>query len=313
MKKYLTLMAMAIIFLSCKKENASNSVNNNPALSKTLYPVSFNLSAFETTEINKSKTVTNSISTMALKDQIKYLHYAVFSAPSSPGNELVLFKQIVQNSTQPSFGTILDSLPAGKYSIFFVGAQHQGSISMKDGAPVFDPAFFVDDTFNKRVDLTITDQVKQSVVLNRISAMITITFTDIMPANAGEISVEFEDSPPDADLLTNEGHLHPSDTSYFSRPLYVSVIDTDKGKTGFTLSTFVWPYQYPSITIDCIGLNGELISRKKLSNILPKFLANKNYIFSGKLLEQQTDFNITIKDKWNPPVNVPFNLPSQMQ
>jgi hypothetical protein len=312
MKKYLTLMAMAIIFLSCKKENASNSVNNNPALSKTLYPVSFNLSTFESTEINKATTVTNSISTMALKDHIKYLHYAVFSAPSSPGNELVFLKQIVQNSTQLSFGTILDSLPAGKYSIFFVGAQHHGSISMKDGAPVF-PSFYVDDTFNKRVDLTITDQVKQSVVLNRISTMITFTFTDIMPANADRIDVSFEDFPTDADLLTNEGHLHPSDTSYLSRLFFFFVNDTDKGKTGFTLSTFVWPYQYPSITIDCIGLNDQLISRKKLSNILPKFLANKNYIFSGKLLEQQTDFSITIRDKWNTPVNVPFSLPSQTQ
>jgi hypothetical protein len=310
MKKYLTLMAIAIIFLSCKKENAGTSVNDKPALSKTLYPIAFNLSAFETSKINKSKTVTNSISTTAIKDQIQFLHYFVFTGPLQPSAKLVSFKQIIQESSEASFGTILDSLPAGQYSIFFVGTQGpRGNVKLEQGAPIFYPNGIIDDTFNKQVNLTITDEVKQSVVLTRITAMITFKFTDIMPVNADRIYVSFENFPPGADLLTNRGRLHASgeDDLYPTELFGFSVNNTDWGKAGFTLSLFVWPYQYSTIYIDCIARNDKLIAHKEVLRIIPEFLANKNYILSGKLFDQKANFNVTINDKWNPPVNVPFN------
>ena len=186
---------------------------------------------------------------------------------------------------------------------------------MEQGAPIFDPDGIIYDTFNKQVNLTITDQVKQSVELTRITALITFKFTDIMPANADRIDVSFENFPPGANLLNNQGRfpapgedeLYPTQT--FSYP----VNDTDWGKAGFTLSTYVWPYPFYNISIDCIGRNDELIAHKEVSGIRQEYLANKEYIFSGKLLDQQANFNVTINDKWNPPVNVPFSLPSQMQ
>jgi hypothetical protein len=316
MKKYLILIATAIIFFSCKKENAGTIINDSPALSKTLYPVAFNFSAFEITGV---KTSTNSLNTSALKDQIKYLRYFVFSGPLDPRNELVPFKRKTQKSTDSNFGLITDSLPAGQYSIFFVGAQAPGDVSMERktasdlyGSPIFyynNSSIY--DTFNKQVDLVVSAPVNQSVVLTRVTTKITIKFTDIMPANATTVKVSFEDFPIGANLLLNSGNsrphsdIDPYPTATFSFP----VKDTDKGKTGYTLSTLVWPHFYPTISIDCYGLNNELIAHKELSRVIPILNANTNYIFSGKLFSQST-FSITINDQWNTPVNVPFSLPS---
>jgi hypothetical protein len=321
MKKYLILIATAIIFFSCKKENTGTMVSDSPALSKTLYPVAFNFSAFESTG---TKTATNALSTTALKDQIKYLRYFVFSGSIDPRIELVPVKRKTQKSTDPNFGNITDSLPPGQYSIFFVGAQAPGDVSMERkfttdsyGHPIFyynNSSIY--DTFNKQVDLVVSAPVNQSVVLTRVTTKITIKFTDIMPANATTVKVSFENFPLGADLLSNSGDPHAHweigelyPTKSFSFP----VNSSDKGKAGFTLSTLVWPFFYPTINIDCFGLNGELIAHKELSRVIPELHANTNYIFSGKLFDQNSHFTITINDQWNTPVNVPFSLPSQTQ
>jgi hypothetical protein len=323
MKMYLILIAVAVIFFSCKKENAGTIVNDKPAVAKTLYPVGFNFSVFEATGVKISQTATNSLSTLALKDQIKYLHYFVYSGSIDPRIELVPVKQKTQKSTDANFGNITDSLPAGQYSIFFVGAQAPGDVSMERkfttdlyGHPIFyynNSSIY--DTFNKRVDLVISAPVNQPVVLTRVTTKITIKFTDIMPSNAAKIKVSFEDFPLGADLLYNTGDHHAHwelgevyPTATFSFP----VNSSDKGKTGFTLSTLVWPH-YLTINIDCFGLNGELIAHKKLTKIIPDILANTNYIFSGKLFDQNSHFSVNINDEWNAPVNIPFSLPSQTQ
>jgi hypothetical protein len=318
MKKYLILIATAIIFFSCKKENAGKIVNDNPALSKTLYPVGFNFSVLQTNGVK-----TNSLNTLALKDQIKYLHYFVYSGPTDPRLELVPVKQKTQKSTDQNFGYVTDSLPAGQYSIFLVGAQAPGDVSMERkfttdlyGHPIFyynNSSIY--DTFNKRLDLVISAPVNQSVELTRVTTQITIKFTDIMPSNADKVKVSFEDFPLGADLLFNAGNNHAHwelgevyPTATFSFP----VNSSDKGKTGFTLSTLVWPH-YLTINIDCFGLNGELIAHKKLTKIFPQIKANTNYIFSGELFSQQSNFSVTINNEWNTPVNIPFTLPSKTQ
>jgi hypothetical protein len=143
--------------------------------------------------------------------------------------------------------------------------------------------------------------------------MVTFKLNDIMPANAAIVKVSFEEFRVGISLLYNTGvtnaerELHP--TATFSFP----VKDTDRGKTGFTLSTLVWPSIWPSLSIDCIGLNGELLAHKKLTRGIPEIFENTNYIFSGKLFDQQANFTITIDDQWNPPVNFPLSLPSQTQ
>jgi hypothetical protein len=319
MKKYLILIATAIIFFSCKKENAGTIVNNNPVLSKTLYPVEFNYSLSNATGTT-SKTATNSLSTTALKDQIKYLRYFVYSGPLNL-SILKYVKQKTQKPTDTNFGFITDSLPAGQYSIFFVGAQAPGDFSneRKAGANVYGlPVFYYNnskiyDTFIKTVELTITDKVNQSVVLTRITSMITFKLNDIMPANAATVKVSFEDFPLGIDLVFNQGKSHAEGEPYPTATFSFPVKDTDKGKTGFTLSTLVWPYNWPSLNIDCIGLNGELLAHRELTRAIPLISENANYIFSGKLFDQQANFPITIDDQWNPPVNLPLSLPSQTQ
>jgi hypothetical protein len=321
MKKYLTLIATAIIFFSCKKENAGTIANDNPALSKTLYPLSFNFSVLKATGSKASKTATNSLNTTALKDQIKYLRYFVLLGPSDNFlDEFKPIKQKTQRSTDPDFGFITDSLPVGKYYIFFVGAQAPGDITpeVKMSPVRGDPIFYYNDkyiydTFTKRIDVTITDKLDQSIVLNRVSAKMTVKLTDTMPANAAKIKVSFEDCPLGVDLLYDYGNPKPHfelDRIYPTATFSFPVNNSDRGKTGFTLSTFVWPFYYPAFSIDCFDLNDELIAHKELPG--HAFDANTNYIFSGKLFSTQSQFIITINDKWDEPVNVPFpfGLPS---
>jgi hypothetical protein len=319
MKKYLTLIATAIIFFSCKKENAGTVENDNPASSKTLYPVEFNYSLPKATGTT-SKTATNSLSTSALKDQIKYLRYFVISGPADNSiDELRPIKQKTQKSTDPNFGIITDSLPTGQYVFCFVGAQAPGDViterkfgTDRYGYPIFyynDSKIY--DTFTKRIDLTITDKVNQSVVLSRVTTKVTFKFTDIMPANAATVKVSFTDCPLGVDLFYNTGDpkahfdldkVYPTVT--FSFP----VNDSDKGKTGFTSSNFVWPFYYPNISIDCFALNGELLAHKELER--QTFGANINYIYTGKLFDEKSHFTITVNDKWDEPVKIPFSLPS---
>jgi hypothetical protein len=323
MKKYLILIATAIILLSCKKENAGTIANNNPALSKseTLYPIEFNYSLFEVTGNKRSNTATNSLSTSALKDQIKYLRYFVISGPAdNPIDELRPIKQKTQKSTDPNFGIITDSLPTGQYVFCFVGAQAPGHViterkfgSDRWGYPIFyynDSKIY--DTFTKRIDLTITDKVNQSVVLSRATIKVTFKFTDIMPANAATVKVRITDFPVGLDLFHNIGNPKPHwdlgiiyPTATFSYP----VNDSDKGKTGFTSSTFAWAFYYPTIDIDCFALNGELLAHREFER-QAFFSANTNYVYTGKMFDEKSHFTITVNDKWDEPVKTPFSLPS---
>ena len=312
--KVILLMAVCAAVCSCKKESGNYGKINKPAVSPgKLYTVGFNLSQFTS---NVSKQAVNAVGVTSLRDQIKYLQYFVDTGAFNENNVVKPYKQITQKSTDPNFGMISDKLPAGDYIIYLVGGQAPANVKYerKTAAQLYgDPIFYYNnssiyDTYFKEIILTVSGAVNQSVILTRAISEIAVKITDPLPQQAATIKLSFVDFPRGFDLHWGIGDPHEHDiidpypTAHFSFP----VKSIDKGKAGFTVSTPVWPFFYPTISIDCLDVNGKIIGHKEISYADIKI--NTKYTFSGKLFDKNTGFNVDLDTKWDTPINVPFSI-----
>jgi hypothetical protein len=260
----------------------------------------------------------NAATTTALKDKIKYLYYFIFTQDENGAYTEV--SKGSQKSTDKNFGTVKDTLEVGHYAVYFVGAQAPGHYELifKDAVKP-DPFFIYDDgsvyeTFHKAFQLDVTANATQAVVLKRVVAEISVKINDPLPANAKTIRLSFGDYPKRLDLNTGVGELRAHNEEDFRDTAKVSfpIKSTDIGKSGFTVDKFVWQSSYFGIVVDCLDANGKVIASKTLpkniSDVYTQLLNNTHYTFAGLLFSNPENFNVTIDDKWNTPVNVPFKV-----
>jgi len=104
-----------LLFFSCKKEGAQKAP---PSPSGEKYIIQFNAGGFsqQITDINNPSGRGATRQGDSLKAHVKYLYYFLFGE-----NSTMELKRIVQDSSDPNFGIISDTVAAGKYRIALAG------------------------------------------------------------------------------------------------------------------------------------------------------------------------------------------------
>ncbi|MEO3408440.1 hypothetical protein AAFN85_31290 [Mucilaginibacter sp. CAU 1740] len=295
--------------------------NSKPNSDSTAFSVNFTLNEFNTQSSNVSL---NSLKTQELGDQIKFLEYAVYRGdPSDEKFAYQLRKKIIQTSNEPGFGSIKDTLYNKTYGIYFVGSQSKGEINPSEihgtaGYYITHPIYYSQtptlssDLYYASINTTVTTPIEKSVDLKRMVSLVTIRINDIIPNKVDKAVVTYQDYPPGFDLATGTGRPRFREDNYDDVSFTYQINPSDRVKSNFSVNTVVWPYRYFGITINFYDKDGNFIIGKEMPKNDENFFVNINrnthYIFAGSLFSNPATFNINIDDRWNTPIDVPFNV-----
>jgi len=363
----LTLTGVCLILFSCKKEEQQQQTLK-PNTSTKKYAVSFKVSDFQQSvgEISGSGSKNPSVSAaMPLDSSINNL---VFLAYDSTGKEVARIRHTIYspsigyNNTyiashdpahpnlakpysQP-FGTLVDSLPSGKYSIIIAGSyikQDRSLFTINTRHPYDDLEIDViqfrnplntaslsedyglspdriswtEDTFIKGFSLTVGGQdIQQAVTLERLTGKLEVNILDQIPANADKIEFKIYDAAYYIKLNTlqvigntdyyDEGENAEYPETQMFYPIQFKA--SDRGSSNFKYTKFLYGRdQAVRVKIQCFDANGNVIASKNIPNV--QIYKNKRTILSGKLFETtpQTGFTISVNSEWDPAtVEVPF-------
>jgi len=363
----LTLTGVCLILFSCKKEESQQALK--PSVTAKKYVVKFNVSDFEQSvgEISANGVKKNpSVSAAVPLDSC--INNLVFLAYDSTGKEVGRIRQVLNsqyidfshtyiashNSPIPNwadpyekpFGTLVDSLPSGKYKIIIAGSnvkQARSLFTINTRHPLDDveidviqfrvPLNFADiaeeiglsperiskteDTFLKGFSLTVGSQdIQQAVTLERITGKLEVNILDQIPANADKIEFKIYDAAIGIKLSTlqvggSTDYLDEGENSEYPEtqmffPIKLSA--ADKGQSSYKYIKFLYGRDQPvRVKIQCFDVNGNIIASKNIPNV--RIYKNKRTILSGKLFETtpQTGFAVSVNSSWDPAtVEVPF-------
>lgn len=342
-RSFLGLILICMVVLSCKKQGPDNNNKSEPG--KGQYAVTFSVGFSQQTsdfKINSLKTNNNinSLATTALAGQVDVLYLAVYN---EDGSQLHVIKQL---STDDGFGTFVDNLNGGTYTIV-VAAGKTGLALTKDfvyrgGSGGFGfvdnnslntdilmydintsgsfpyPGFFNKDAFYKKIALTVPRTGTQSVSLDRITSQVQVVVEDAIPANAKTIGLEIS-------TLADKFYIGNATTAKISQGskwrTNSSLVPADIGKTNHTFSTVPFlALPLSDQTIVCstetvpagsenLGILGDISS-----SIVPNVtcLPNKKTVLTGNLFGGNgkpvtNGFHLMADTSWNAtPIKKPF-------
>jgi len=292
MKKGILFFTLTIIFLfSCKKEHKSS-----PQGDVKKYKVSFNVQGFTSTVTGStSKLQTNTLKTAAdepLSSNADIFYYNVYKT-----NTRTLVNFISQLKTDPDFGKISDSLPAGTYDIF-MAAGKTGFYSI--GGNLNYGTGNWQDTFSDKFTLTVAgSDVSQNVTLSRMDAQLEIDFSDIIPLNAQTIDVvldkEYIEYDPFLDSPTKPGTVK----------ITTVVPASAKGAANFQIRDIVLnTLDNFGVTVNCYDSAHNRIAYRFISGVHCQ--KNTRTVISGAIFGSNTNLTVTGED-WDPtPITVHF-------
>jgi hypothetical protein len=358
----LTLTGVCVILFSCRKEESQQV--SKPSVTAKKYAVKFNVSDLEQSVGAISGKRGNSVS--ANGDSLKYvINNLIYLAYDSAGAEVGRIRhgvnvpsfdyftsyKNVYNSTNftyykeynEPFGSLVDSLPSGKYTIVLLGSNIQrfGRYVINDRR-ANDPATFeapddresfntsliaeeyglspdrvpqTEDTFYKKFSLTVGNQnVDQEVNLERLTGKLEVNILDKLPANATQFECKVYGAGHGIKLNTSaivgstnyldEGDDYEWPESQRFHPVQIKAEE----RASYKYSQYLYGReQVVRVKLQCWDANNNLIVTKNIPNV--HIYKNKRTILSGKLFETtaQTGFTVSVNSEWDPAtVEVPF-------
>jgi len=274
MKRTLLLSAVAAMLLfSCRKEHSAS-----PPASGKKYRVSFNVTNFGIKQSsfalrhNAHNLASDTLTT--LNNYFDVFHYVVYDEFRNT------VTHIVQDSTMANMGTIVDSLPAGTYSISMVAGKK--CLMVRDNFTTNNDYGYGgqswQDTFFDSFTLTVgTDNINQDVTLHRTVGKLELQITDAMPANADSLIFTVYEDAYSQDLLSGVYMGGPVTHRYA-----VNIPPSAIGKSNFTMDKLVGncSFTFP-VTITCKAADNSVIASASVQNIATP--ANVKTILSGDL------------------------------
>lgn len=354
------------LFSSCKKEQQTSPSSIAKSTVKK-YAVEIKLSDFEQSigSISKSAgislmSLSNKVSADSLKNHINNLVYLAYD---SAGKEVGRIRQyssgggyrynyVFDPYVEPyegynnSFGSIIDSLPSGKYTVVLVGSNYRFTINERNP---YDPngdmgdryllpdAYigelsslsyeipFTEDTFIKKFFITINNQsLNQAVALDRITGKLEVNILDAIPANADKFDFKIYKAATGIHLsslnltgYTNYGYGDGNgggegDTPEFPESTLwdpIKIKDSEKGVSNYQYSRFLYGRDDVPVTVKlrCFDAQGNIIVSKTVENV--RIYKNKRTILTGRLFDNRSEasFNVSVNSAWDPnTVEVPF-------
>ncbi|PUZ22587.1 hypothetical protein DCC81_19310 [Chitinophaga parva] len=188
--------------ISCSKQgNTKPGVPGSPDSGGKKYAVKFNVGGDFTSEISKLRQQNANGRTNA--DTTVYTLYYFIGYGSQP--------RIIQKSTDPNFGVIVDSLPGGDYeaAVFVTNANVDSSLrftTLMSGI-VTDVGMVLPggDFFSKALNFTVVGVLNQGLILDRVVSRVHLTVLDTLPFNASRMEIKsYQASSPPYDSI-NQG------------------------------------------------------------------------------------------------------------
>ena len=318
MKKSLFLLAIAaIIFSSCKKEHGLTI----KASSAKKYAVHIQVANFTASRANfalrtKGSHLASSSDTLTnLASYIDQFYYLVLD-----NTNYNIIKMIAQDSTMANMGMIHDSLAAGNYDIVMVAGKKGLEVSPENdiGIPFYGyagqpwqgsfwsayPNGYVglpwQDAFKYETRLTVgTQNIDQTVTLNRVVGKLEVTLLDPIPANADSLSI----SVYGAGAVVLPGVSNTVVTTTFA----IGIPESAKGQPNFTIdrllfdnTNFAFLSDRDQITITCKDAGGNVLGNATVGQVT--ITANQKTILSGKLFaagNSTQSFTAKIDTAWS--------------
>jgi len=289
----LYLLLPLFLIYSCKKDH---SAITPPA--QKMYRVSFDASGF-TQRIGTGSVKGKQVNSLQTNDTGTEYDVDAFSYVVYNNQNDGLIHQILQKAGTPGWGTVIDSLPAGNYNVYFMAYNSSYvSVDVNNRNMYVSSGFapWPDTYFKKLGSFTVSDQaISQPVSLERIVGQVTFKLLDTLPPNPGWAAVSVSadyymynfDSGP-------TGTLKP--TGSFST--------TITSRTNVTASTFVMNTAPVSATISCYTATGAGIGQVSVPNV--SVVPNRQTILTGYLLGTNAGVSPTLGQAWGPPVSGGF-------
>jgi hypothetical protein len=238
------------------------------------------------------------------------------------------------------FGTIVDSLPAGNYTIVLAGSNYKHTISDRRA---YDPgqvnlrplneAYLgqehhlsmeipeTEDTFYKKFTINIQNQaVEEDVTLERITGKLEVNILDAIPTNAAVFDVKIYKAATIISLGTStfsggtyygEDDYENTINDFLTENVWqpIKITDSERGTTNYRYSRFLYGRDSVPITIviRCFDAQMNLIAHKIVKNI--RIYKNRRTILKGRLFDSRSEaaFNVSVNSEWDPnTVEVPF-------
>jgi hypothetical protein len=295
MKTFIFYVALLmVLFASCKK---SDNNGNLPPNGAQKFPIRFDVSGFSQVieDFNRDAGL-SSTSPLAkggadtIKNYINHIYFYVFAGVSA-------LKEIHQTSADTAFGHIIDSMPAGNYSIVMIGSKDPVNIQNTYG----DDRFLVfglpgTDVFYKKVDVSISGAINQTMILERIVSKLKIVIKDKIPTGTKSIKISLLSDPQRGGLevvswILNKLRISngkPVDGNQQGMTGYApDVIDTDTliGKQNFSTEYILYSPLTTKTIVNILSQDatGAKISEKNIYNV--SLLPGKRTVLSGNLFD----------------------------
>ncbi len=292
----------ALIFFSCKKERSA--APGSPKLYKVTFRASSSFS--QTVNSTGGKQQVNALAVSS--DTVAISGYSSVFRANIVNSSNVTIRQYLQNSNKDSnFGTIVDSLPAGTYTVIMAAGQG-GMYMTPRGAqqivyyqpqPPAAPFGVWNDTFVKTFQITVTNgPVNQQVVLARVNAKLEVDFKDVIPANASRVTMNLNQD--DFQYQAQAATPVTPDTITYSFPVPASAIGTNTFSISHLGLNTATPF---TVILTAYNSSNAVIATHTVTNVT--FHANQRTILTGNFSNQATasnpGFSITVDPNWGTP------------
>jgi hypothetical protein len=328
MKKLLLLSASCLMLLSaCKKDKQKTDEENGKK-----YPFTFSAQQFSQTQSPFSTPNKQTLDAEPIGQSNNYslLHYAVYD---SNGNEVSRMEQgrLAQGqldtklyrisggiktliSATNTFGSITDSLKAGKYMVVIAASGANSSLnapktfnttlhdylndpyavlSLADARFIISPTFTQDAALYKG-EFEVTANISgKSITLSRIVGQLAINIEDAIPAGVNGFKFIYTDyNSYRINTGIPEGSRPYLEEYYQIKPSYI-------GTTNYTWRRPLYKSTDPmTVTIKAVDKDSNTLYEKTITNV--QIDVNKVTTLSGKLFDGKlgAGFTVSVNPEW---------------
>lgn len=305
-----TLLICLAFFSSCQEEAETLPANN------TKYQVKFNASGFTQTTHPFSSTMAVNAPNPA---NIKHLIYVVYN---SQDVEVSRQHQIVGSPVGSPYyaeklGCVTDSLLAGRYTVYIIASaanlnlntfrapampfvKNSGydaffnytlELPIEDDEYWFNSTYRTKDTFMKKIELDVTSDKTQDVVLDRIVSKLELNILDEIDSDS-EVRVFLQGETDGLRL-------------WDSKPLEAMPWDGNPNQQGYRLNegkkgTFLVLNTTDTLSVYVTIFRGNRHNRYGDKTFRVKFKPNQKTIITGRLLgtEKSNSLSVKINEDW---------------
>lgn len=233
-----------------------------------------------------------------LKELCSAIEYLVYK----DGDQLQLVKHRTYHvDTEPDFGIVYDTLPAGNYQVYLLAHQSKLATFSKDVFSFDEPS----DSFykNQALHLKEGEETNVDISLQRIVSRIEFKAADKIPEDIARFELTVSHYPNQLEILTGKGDIS-SVTNNFSYEFRTE----EKGQSGKIHSFYSFipaTDEKISVTLTSIGPDNQIMRKRTVTGITP--IANKIIRYTGILYtppkpdETENTFNLIIGNngKWD--------------